>query len=127
MEAQEFGEMIMEHVDEVNFALDGLRKPQPVRIRRASLLSICATCTAETPLADSRRNLIYAASQGAEEAFKKTVEVDRLMDTLRDANPNQLQKLVVENVLAFNEGFWIHLAARTDTCKSEDDKACLFT
>ncbi|XP_030943713.1 uncharacterized protein LOC115968453 isoform X3 [Quercus lobata] len=89
MEAQEFGEMIMEHVDEVNFALDGLRKPQPVRIRRASLLSICATCTAETPLADSRRNLIYAASQGAEEAFKKTVEVDRLMDTLRDANPNQ--------------------------------------
>jgi hypothetical protein len=45
MEAQEFGEM-MEHVDEVNFALDGLRKGQPVRIRRASLvslLSICAT------------------------------------------------------------------------------------
>ncbi|KAL0017471.1 hypothetical protein SO802_004540, partial [Lithocarpus litseifolius] len=42
MEAEEFGEM-MKHVDEVNFALDGLRKPQPVRIRRASLLSICAT------------------------------------------------------------------------------------
>lgn len=35
----------------------------------------------------------------------------------------QLQKLVVENVLAFNEGFWIRLAARTETCKSEDDKA----
>uniref|UniRef100_A0A2N9GX17 Uncharacterized protein n=1 Tax=Fagus sylvatica TaxID=28930 RepID=A0A2N9GX17_FAGSY len=35
------------------------------------------------------RNLIYAASQGAEEAFKKTVEVDRLIDTLRDANPNE--------------------------------------
>ncbi|XP_027347683.1 uncharacterized protein LOC113859066 isoform X2 [Abrus precatorius] len=45
MEAQEFGEM-MEHVDEVNFALDGLRKGQPLRIRRtslSSLLSICAT------------------------------------------------------------------------------------
>jgi hypothetical protein len=45
MEAQDFGEM-MEHVDEVNFALDGLRKGQPVRIRKASLvslLSICAT------------------------------------------------------------------------------------
>jgi len=45
MEAQEFGEM-MEHADEVNFALDGLRKGQPIRIRRASLvslLSICAT------------------------------------------------------------------------------------
>lgn len=48
--------------------------------------------------------------------------MDRLIDNLRDANPNELQKLVVENVLAFNEGFWIRLAARTDTCKSDDDK-----
>ena len=47
MEAQEFWEM-MEHVDEVNFALDGLKKGQPVRIRRASLsslLSICGTAS----------------------------------------------------------------------------------
>ncbi|KAM6550285.1 hypothetical protein CsatB_000093 [Cannabis sativa] len=43
MEAQEFGEM-MEHVDEVNFALDGLRKNQPVRIRRASLMSLLSIC-----------------------------------------------------------------------------------
>lgn len=39
----------------------------------------------------------------------------------------QLQKVVVENILAFNEGFWIRLAARTDTCKSEDDKAWFLT
>ena len=39
----------------------------------------------------------------------------------------QLQQLVVENVLAFNENFWLRLAARTDTCKSEDDKARFFT
>ncbi|XP_077241724.1 wings apart-like protein 2 [Tasmannia lanceolata] len=43
MEAQEFGEM-MEHVDEVNFALDGLRLGQPSRIRRASLLSLLSIC-----------------------------------------------------------------------------------
>ncbi|XP_020247233.1 uncharacterized protein LOC109824990 isoform X2 [Asparagus officinalis] len=43
MEAQEFGEM-MEHVDEVNFALDGLRPGQPTRIRRASLLSLLSIC-----------------------------------------------------------------------------------
>ncbi|CAI0468609.1 unnamed protein product [Linum tenue] len=43
MEAQEFGEM-MEHVDEVNFALDGLRRGQPVTIRRASLLSLLSIC-----------------------------------------------------------------------------------
>nr|TKR85061.1 uncharacterized protein D5086_0000250890 [Populus alba] len=69
-----------------------------------------------------RRTLICAVNQDPEDSFKKTVEVDRLIDMLRDANPRELQKLVVENVLAFNEGFWIRLAARTDTCKSEDDK-----
>ncbi|KAI3456310.1 hypothetical protein Pfo_012973 [Paulownia fortunei] len=43
METQEFGEM-MEHMDEVNFALDGLKKVQQVRIRRASLLSLLSIC-----------------------------------------------------------------------------------
>ncbi|KAG9441772.1 hypothetical protein H6P81_017626 [Aristolochia fimbriata] len=71
---------------------------------------------------DHRKSLICAVKKEAEESFKKTVEVDRLIDTLRDANPNELQKLVVENFLAFNEDFWIRLATRTDTCKSEDDK-----
>ncbi|CAH9113791.1 unnamed protein product [Cuscuta europaea] len=44
METQEHGEM-MENVDEVNFALDGLRKGQPARIRRASLLSLLSICS----------------------------------------------------------------------------------
>uniref|UniRef100_A0A1D1YY17 Wings apart-like n=1 Tax=Anthurium amnicola TaxID=1678845 RepID=A0A1D1YY17_9ARAE len=43
MEAQEFGEM-MEHLDEVNFSLDGLRAGQPARIRQASLLSLLTIC-----------------------------------------------------------------------------------
>ncbi|KAI8554202.1 hypothetical protein RHMOL_Rhmol05G0080500 [Rhododendron molle] len=71
----------------------------------------------------NRQTLIFAVNQEAEESFKKIVEVDRLIDTMRDANGNELQKLVVENVLAFNESFWLRLAARTETCKSEDDKA----
>lgn len=33
--------------------------------------------------------MICAVNQDAEEAFKKTVEVDRLIDTLRDANPKE--------------------------------------
>ncbi|XP_055961746.1 uncharacterized protein LOC126682911 [Mercurialis annua] len=69
-----------------------------------------------------RRSLICAVSHDAESSFKKTVEVDRLIDTLRDASPGELQKLVVRNVLAFDASFWIRLAARSDTCKSEDDK-----
>ncbi|XP_065866897.1 uncharacterized protein [Euphorbia lathyris] len=69
-----------------------------------------------------RKTLICAVSQDAEESFKKTVEIDRLIDMLRDANPRELQKLVVENILAFTPDLWIRLAARSDTCKSEDDK-----
>ncbi|PHT65831.1 Low affinity sulfate transporter 3 [Capsicum annuum] len=40
-----------------------------------------------------------------------------------ESNGMQLPQLVVENVLAFNENFWIRIAAREDTCKSNDDKA----
>lgn len=39
LEAQESGEM-MEHMDEVNFAMDGLGPGQPLSIRRASLISL---------------------------------------------------------------------------------------
>ncbi|XP_076920246.1 uncharacterized protein LOC143581307 isoform X1 [Bidens hawaiensis] len=100
----------------------------------------------------NRRNLVCAVNKGAEDAFKKTVEVDRLIDMLKNASDHEVStkhtflylfinnfhvtticlyhlfflktasKLVVENILAFNEGFWIRLAARTDTCKSDDDK-----
>ncbi|KAK6136710.1 hypothetical protein DH2020_029538 [Rehmannia glutinosa] len=52
-----------------------------------------------------RRTLICAVNKDAEKSFKKTVEVDRLIDMLRDADDKELQQLVVENVLAFNEGF----------------------
>ncbi|KAL3515121.1 hypothetical protein ACH5RR_022023 [Cinchona calisaya] len=69
-----------------------------------------------------RRVLVCAVNENAEESFKKTVEVDRLIDMLRDANDKELQKLVAENILAFNESFWIRLAARSETCKSDDDK-----
>jgi hypothetical protein len=66
--------------------------------------------------------LICAVKGDPEDAFKKTVEIDRMIDALRDANPRQVEKIVVENILAFDEVFWIRLAARSDTCKSEDDK-----
>ncbi|KAI4371079.1 hypothetical protein MLD38_019352 [Melastoma candidum] len=54
METQESGEM-MESIDEVNFALDGLRGGQPVRVRRASLGSLLRFCG--TP---QRRRLLRA-------------------------------------------------------------------
>ncbi|KAJ6925261.1 hypothetical protein NC651_009803 [Populus alba x Populus x berolinensis] len=56
MEAQEFGAM-MELVVEVNFSLDGLKNGQPLRIKRASLLSllrVCGISTTATAFEDSR-------------------------------------------------------------------------
>ena len=43
MEAEEYGEM-MESVDEVTFALDGLRPAAQKRTRRASLLALLGIC-----------------------------------------------------------------------------------
>ncbi|KAI8554204.1 hypothetical protein RHMOL_Rhmol05G0080500 [Rhododendron molle] len=37
----------------------------------------------------NRQTLIFAVNQEAEESFKKIVEVDRLIDTMRDANGNE--------------------------------------
>ncbi|KAG1359045.1 hypothetical protein COCNU_08G004910 [Cocos nucifera] len=90
---------------------------------RDSVSEIWKSCPLMFPQkCERRRALIYAVDQDAEKSFKTTVEVDRLIDMLRDSSSRELEKLVVENVLAFNENFWIRLAARTDTCKSDDDK-----
>ncbi|KAG8092122.1 hypothetical protein GUJ93_ZPchr0012g22192 [Zizania palustris] len=43
MEVEEYGEM-MESLDEVNFALDGMRATAPRRVRRASLLALLGIC-----------------------------------------------------------------------------------
>ncbi|KAL9252913.1 Coatomer subunit alpha-1-like protein [Drosera capensis] len=69
-----------------------------------------------------RKTVVYAVNESTEEELKNVVEVDRLIDVLREANPAELQKRVAENVLAFNEGFWMRLATRTETCQSEDDR-----
>lgn len=66
--------------------------------------------------------MICAVNQDAEESFKKTLEVDRLIDALNSADDKELQNLVLENVLAFDASFWVRLAARSDLCTSEDDK-----
>lgn len=77
MEAQEFGEM-MEHVDEVNFALDGLRKAQPARIRRASLLSLLSICATT-----QQRRLLRT------EGMAKTI-VDAILGLSFDDSPSNL-------------------------------------
>ncbi|KAG6691064.1 hypothetical protein I3843_10G047000 [Carya illinoinensis] len=87
MEAQEFGEM-MEHVDEVNFALDGLRKGQPVRIRRASLLSLLSICATT-----QQRRLLR--TQG----MAKTI-VDAILDLSFDDSPSNLAAAALFCVLA---------------------------
>ncbi|KAK6124404.1 hypothetical protein DH2020_041824 [Rehmannia glutinosa] len=77
METQEFGEM-MEHVDEVNFALDGLKKGQQVRIQRASLLSLLSICGT----AQQRRLLRI-------HGMEKTI-LDAVMELCSDDFPSNL-------------------------------------
>lgn len=86
METQEFGEM-MEHVDEVNFALDGLRKGQPARIRRASLLSLLSI----SATAQQRRLLRTHGSA-------KTI-IDAILDLRFDDSPSNLAAAALFYVL----------------------------
>ena len=38
----------------------------------------------------NRRNLVFAVNQDAEKSFQKTVEVDRLIDMLRESNSREV-------------------------------------
>ncbi|KAI7738161.1 hypothetical protein M8C21_007544 [Ambrosia artemisiifolia] len=77
METQEYGEM-MEYVDEVEFGLDGLRRGQPVRIRRASLLSLLSVCASL-----SRRRLVRT------HGMAKTI-IDAVLNLNLDDVPSNL-------------------------------------
>lgn len=50
----------------------------------------------------NRTTFICAANQDAEEAFKKTVEIDRLIDMLREANPQEVRIYTVFLFFFFN-------------------------
>ncbi|CAH8372284.1 unnamed protein product [Eruca vesicaria subsp. sativa] len=77
LEAQEFGEL-MEHEDEVNFALDGLRNGQQVRIRRASLSSLLSICASQ----HQRRSL---RAQGISQTI-----IDAILSLSLDDTPSNL-------------------------------------
>ncbi|XP_058078033.1 wings apart-like protein 1 [Magnolia sinica] len=87
MEAQEFGEM-MEHVDEVNFALDGLRPGHPARVRRGSLLSLLSICGSAV-----QRRLLRA------KGMMKTI-IDAILGLTFDDSPSTLAASALFYVLA---------------------------
>ncbi|KAL3519719.1 hypothetical protein ACH5RR_017868 [Cinchona calisaya] len=86
METQEVGEM-MEHVDEVNFALDGLKKGQPVRVRRGSLLSLLSICGSA-----QQRRLLRA------HGMAKTI-IDAVLGLSFDDSPSNLAAAALFYVL----------------------------
>ncbi|KAK3129625.1 hypothetical protein QOZ80_6BG0482510 [Eleusine coracana subsp. coracana] len=111
-------------------ASTSLRPPSPSPLRLVDWpRRVCWGIPVHSPgrrafQADRRRRstLLCATGKAPEESLKKTIEVDKLIDMLREANPRELDQIVVENILAFDPGFWVRLAARIDLCKSDDDK-----
>jgi len=74
----------------------------------------------------SRKPMLHiAASFGAEteRAFKKIIEIDRLIGNLRETEFQNMAQVVAENILAFNAPFWLPLAARADQCSSDEERA----
>ncbi|XP_074307658.1 wings apart-like protein 2 [Silene latifolia] len=88
METQECGEM-MECVDEVEFALDGLRKGQKgVKVRRASLLALLNVCSSS-----QQRRLLKA------QGMAKTI-IDAILDLSLDDSPSNLAAATLFYTLA---------------------------
>ncbi|CAK9883224.1 unnamed protein product [Sphagnum jensenii] len=124
LEAQESGEM-MEHMDEANFALDGLRPEQPLQIQRASLQSLLSLCgsiqcrhilrthslvkplldavvalpTDDSPLALAAAAVLYflALDGQNEELFDSTGCVQFLMRLLGSSLPQPPKKSLFSN------------------------------
>lgn len=69
---------------------------------------------------------VRASSSDADVTTSSLSEVaalDKLIDLLRGANGHQqLTQLVAENLLAFDQKFWIRLASRSDTAQSTAEK-----
>lgn len=70
----------------------------------------------------NRADPICAESLNTEKSFQTTVELDKFIDELRQANQQELPLLVAKNVLSFDTPFWMRLAARADICSSSSDK-----
>ncbi|KFK40734.1 hypothetical protein AALP_AA2G034200 [Arabis alpina] len=86
MEAQEFGEL-MENEDEVNFALDGLKKGHQIRIRRDALSSLLSICDSQY----QRRSL---RAQGISQSI-----IDAILGLSLDDIPSNLAAATIFFVL----------------------------
>lgn len=59
-------------------------------------------------------------------SLSEVAALDKLIDLLRGANgQQQLTQLVAENLLAFDQKFWIRLATRSDAAQSSAEKESL--
>jgi len=59
-------------------------------------------------------------------SLSEVAALDKLIDLLKGANGHQqLTQLVAENLLAFDQKFWIRLATRSDAAQSKAEKDML--
>ncbi|GJP29848.1 hypothetical protein CLOM_g20128 [Closterium sp. NIES-68] len=100
-----------------------------VSLRRTSTAGAAAACV--------RKGLCVVAATGfgkpggdkgkgdakdAEKSLKATMELDKFIDQLRNADDNELPLLVAENVLAFDQKFWLRLVTRAESSSTVDDR-----
>ena len=79
-------------------------------------------------LAPSRRQPAPPRGLGraAEQQLAEVQQLDALIDTLMEQkNPQQLAQTVAENLMSFDQRFWLRLATRSDAAADEETKAQL--
>jgi len=66
---------------------------------------------------------VQASPRGSASTLEETAALDGLIDILLSAKDNtELGKAVADNLLAFDQKFWIRLATRNDTASSQEQK-----
>ena len=72
------------------------------------------------------RPYVRASSDSSSSSLAETAALDELIDLLLQAkNPQDLAGRVAENVMSFDQRFWLRVATRADTATSEDERKAL--
>lgn len=110
-----------------------LAKPQ-IAFAQATSLRATPLLTHQQPFTSNFRSskhvrifqrsvVVMAADPSASQSLAETAALDELIDSLLTASDaTELTKMVAENMLSFDQRFWLRLATRSDTATSDEDK-----
>jgi hypothetical protein len=103
------------------------RRSAPAAFRSSSSPAPLRSSGSSSSLRAARLTRASASSGGGDEATASGLaainELDLLIDQLlQKKSPQELAQTVAENIMSFDQRFWLRLATRSDAAPEEEDK-----